>query len=475
MDFDNYLPAKLNADQKKAFELCLKYDRVLILGGAGTGKSTLIKTLNHYFESKGLNVKLCATTGKAATLIGGETLNRLAQVPTSFDILHNLKQKFTKMEIKKGQPKIKDVQYVTMPAKIKCADVIICDEVSMMLPETFYYFSELLKFKNKTTKLIFVGDFSQLPCVTTNEIKNLKTQNLEHLYINEWQFLLPFDKYFISQNWKIAKLNEVMRCQNQKFNKEAANIAKNIFNKTINNFFTISDDFPDIVNKILYDNYICITPLKDTVNQINTICISKLSTKTKKFDCDIPFEAKTGMRIMSIINDKHEPMRYQNGSLGNIIGFQDNEIVVKFDDYPTPINIKQQIFQENHYDYIANVYDNISYDSQIAEKLVKTKPEKFSYIPLIPAYAITVHKAQGSGFSKLVLILGDYAFSSGLLYTMITRCKDPSQAILSRPLRKKDIKIFPQILELNALIDNENRLFTSKELDQKYLEMHKQK
>ena len=75
----------LSPDQYRAYQTVINTSERLIIvqGGPGTGKSTLIKTINHFGTQQGLNILLTATTGLAGFLIGGRTIySRLMRIGT---------------------------------------------------------------------------------------------------------------------------------------------------------------------------------------------------------------------------------------------------------------------------------------------------------------------------------------------------------------------------------------------------------
>lgn len=110
----------LTADQQKALDAVNSGRNVFITGGAGTGKSYLLRAIVYFLMSAGKNVVVCAPTGIAAANVGGMTIHTTFNFNSSALI----------------QPKRKKpIQRVTSP--IKGADVIIIDEISMCRLDMF--------------------------------------------------------------------------------------------------------------------------------------------------------------------------------------------------------------------------------------------------------------------------------------------------------------------------------------------------
>jgi len=71
----------------------------------------------------------------------------------------------------------------------------------------------------------------------------------------------------------------------------------------------------------------------------------------------------------------------------------------------------------------------------------------FVQLPLAPAYAMTIHKAQGQTLQRMHLVLGDYSLSPGQLYTALSRVRSIEDFTLNRPLRLSDVQVDPQVID----------------------------
>ena len=161
----------LAKQQRTAVIEAMREGVLVITGGPGTGKTTIIHTIIQIFKSSGMEVVLAAPTGRAAkrmtetTGIEAKTIHRMLGVAYADD--DNGRQKFDKNE--------------TEPIE---ADVIIIDEVSMV---DMQLFNNLLKAIEPGTRLILVGDANQLPSVAAgNVLKDIiKSEKIKVVRLTE--------------------------------------------------------------------------------------------------------------------------------------------------------------------------------------------------------------------------------------------------------------------------------------------------
>lgn len=134
---------------------------LIITGGPGTGKTTTINTIIHYFDQEDMEILLAALTGRAAkrmteaTGYEAKTIHRLLEL-TGAPVAD------PKNNGNSGENRLEGMHFERNEENPLDADVIIIDEMSMVDISLIH---SLLKAVNVGTRLILVGDVNQLPSV----------------------------------------------------------------------------------------------------------------------------------------------------------------------------------------------------------------------------------------------------------------------------------------------------------------------
>lgn len=206
VDTDDRKVGALTADQEKAYRLILSGANCFITGGAGVGKSYLLKHAIDALEKEGKKVVTCAPTGIAARNIGGATLHHTLGIPIG--ILEPNKE----ASISKRVQELLDV-----------TDVIVIDEISMVRVDVFDWIIKIIEAEAKphysvSTKkkisnrmrLVLCGDFCQLPPV----INAREREAWQSVYPNN-----PDGFAFLSPKWqfKTVQLTNVVRQKDKDF------------------------------------------------------------------------------------------------------------------------------------------------------------------------------------------------------------------------------------------------------------------
>lgn len=393
----------MNEKQLEAFEIVKNYENLFLTGSAGTGKSYTINKIIEYFERINREYGLTALTGCAASLINGNTLHSYLclGIDKKLDEIYK--------DILKFKPKYN---------KLKLLETLIIDEISMMNNELIELIDNLLKMIKNNDKtfggiqVILIGDFYQLPPINGN-----------YCFTSDvWEKL----------NLKKVVLKELIR---QKNDIELQDILEEIrTGKISDKSFQKLNDLKntvfsgDIKPTRLY-------PINVNVDKINENAFKKLLKKNnniyktyeayskypdkniKNYDISLTLNAQI-MVIRNINVESH----LVNGTRGIVIGLNDNSVIIK--------DMDNKIHTINYYT------DNSH---------MKFNKNNISFMPLKLAYAISIHKSQGSSIDCLELDLGDDIFVSGQAYTA-----------LSRATNLKNIKI--NNLEKNSFFINKKIL-----------------
>ena len=127
---------------------------------------------------------------------------------------------------------------------------------------------------------------------------------------------------------------------------------------------------------------------------------------------------------------RNDPMkRWVNGSLGTVMDLSDEEVFVRFDGHPAVRKIEPE------------KWDMINYKwSEADQKMIETTTASFQQMPLILAWAVTIHKAQGLTLDDVRIDLGRGAFAMGQTYVALSRARTLAGLSLTTPLRASDVR-----------------------------------
>ena len=140
---------------------------------------------------------------------------------------------------------------------------------------------------------------------------------------------------------------------------------------------------------------------------------------TEDLPCPVNLTVGIGVRVMTVVNDKY----YKNGNIGTVKAISDDKIIVKLDNGKT-VTVRPKVFElENGTTY--------------------------KQFPLVIAYAITVHKAQGSTFDNVIIICDDF-FEAGQLYCALSRCKSLENMMFIGRLKESDLKVDIEALKMTV-------------------------
>jgi len=451
---DNLFPNKSINFQKIAVALTLINNVNFIIGGPGTGKTTtILKIIIALIKSskKEIKIQLSAPTGKATTHLNEIIQNNIFDIFLSEKEKRSLPYQAVTIHQLLGIQKISQKSFFNQQNLVNL-DVLIIDEISMvdilMMEKIFFSVSQ-------HTKLIFIGDHNQLCPIESGSILrkifyysnngySLKTIiNIEKIT----KYKLP-----IKRNNKITKFISNSVCilkKNYRFHKDSGicmlsnaiyknkkNIIQNLFNNTIKNVFfyeiNTTKQYKKMIEKISleYKDFWEKIYKKATIKEIIE------SFQNYKILCIL----HEGLFGVNILNKKIEENLYQR------------RIIKYFYVNEKKWYIGQPIMITHNNKYLdifnGNIgITNINKNGVLQVSFLKEN-NTINSIPATiirnykTAWAMTVHKAQGSEFLNTALILPNFNLSilnKDVLYTGITRSRKQLSIFSNKQIFKNTI------------------------------------
>lgn len=390
---------QLNGEQTDAVLASLVKGASIITGGPGTGKTTIVRCILEMLKQQNRKVLLCAPTGRASKRLSESSGMEAKTIHRALEM----------------NPSEGEGFYHRNENNPLDADVVIIDEVSMVDINLLYH---LLKALRSTTRLILVGDKDQLPSVGAGNVlrdliesKHIHTTHLINIYRQGNDSLIITNAHLIN-NGKMPIID---------------NTSKDFFYEAGKELISNSETIVDLVSSRLpkFFGYKptdiqVLAPMKagpcgiDNLNKRLQMTLNpyyhgaEISTEFTKFH--------VGDKIMQIVNNyEMEFLKYEpNGTIQKGTGVFNGDI-----GYITDINI------DTH-------ETTVRFDDGKLCRYAKTDLQQITL-----AYAITIHKSQGSEFDCVVIPLVPGApiiITRNLLYTAITRAKKTVVLIGSKQL-----------------------------------------
>ncbi len=378
---------EFDEQQKKAIEIAVTKGLLILTGGPGTGKTTTVKGIISLMKNRGLKVELTAPTGRAAQrmeeLTGYEakTIHRLLEV-----------------EYKEGMETPSFVHNLHNP--LEC-DAVIVDELSMV---DVTVFAALLDAMPLHCRLIMVGDKDQLPPVGAgNVLKDLIESGLIGVVTLDKVFRQAMKSRIVTNAHRVVKGEMPV-----------------IDNSPESDFFLLKEDVRYNVPRKLLSLVTARIPASygfEPMSDIQVLCPSRLGeTGTQNLNAVLQdklnppspdkrelrykgYVLREGDRVMQIKNNYDVPW-FKSGDSGQGVFNGDIGILKSID-------MAENIIQ-------------VMYDDKEAVYTSESVRE------LELAYAMTVHKSQGSEFNAVVMpVVGvpDKLAYRNLFYTALTRAK----------------------------------------------------
>jgi ATP-dependent exoDNAse (exonuclease V) alpha subunit len=391
---------------------------ILLTGGAGVGKTTMTRAVIEHFEAEAKKVAKLASTGMAATLIGGQTLHSFFDLGICSDIeeLHlkgkgSLKKKIHKL--------------------IHSMDIIIIDEISMVSASLFDMIAFRLAQAEYRGALMVVGDFLQLPPVVRGFAKvnfafeseswssfDFENITLTHVYrTDDLEFIEVLNAI------RFSKVGEKEHCYLHQLIKPIPEdlinytylYGKNISAKRHNEeqlSFIDSDERSYEAQIIRHDKNV-----KDE--------------QIERFFDDARVEKVMRLKVGAPVLFTRNSWNYFNGERGIIIKMDDTSLHVRKSDGIVikleSVCISKTVWKEK--------------SVKGSKEMVETELFSIYQFPLQLAFAITIHKSQGMSIEDLIIDTTEI-FAPSQFYVAISRAVSPHRVILKQPLKNWEYLAF---------------------------------
>ena len=422
----------LSKEQELVFEKYINGENLFITGVGGTGKTKIIQLIANDAKEKEKKFQVCAMTGCAAVLLNckANTLHSWAGIGLARGSINDVISRVIKSRFRRKN--------------WNSIELLIIDEVSMLSEKLFIILDTIAKIIKKNQKpfggiqILFAGDFHQLPPIGEDDDE----QSINFCFESQL-----FDLTFKNQ----ILLKTIFRQKDPKYQKILSEIRtgklKSSSLKILNEY--IRDPEPDMLIKppILLAK-------RKNVDYINQTELSKLEIVGKEYNLkehnqddeeknkftneDKNYELrylknnilaeeklvlKVGAQVMCIANiDIEGTNAIVNGSQGIVIDIKDDLPIVKFKNGEIRI-IKEHLWK-------SEIIPGIG----------------IKQIPLIHAWAITIHKAQGLTLESAQIDIGQNIFECGQTYVALSRLVSLEGLYLIAFCPSK-IKLYKKVIE----------------------------
>ncbi|MCB9819759.1 AAA family ATPase [Candidatus Nomurabacteria bacterium] len=378
-------------NQKLALEILLADYSALITGPAGSGKTYLLNQFINLAKHEGKHVSVTATTGLAASHLGGTTIHSWSGI----GIHDELPPKFHET-ISKGRREI-----------IEKTDILIIDEISMLHDYRLDMVDEVCRLVRKKPdvpfggiQVVMSGDFFQLPPVNRRDSRG------GGFVVNSdaWRELDPVICYLNEQHRQddgsLHGILEAMRAQDIRQSHAKALLSRTEMlppeDQIYTELYTVNVDV-DKQNKAKLSE---IEGDEVAYEQTTTGAKNYVESLERSVMAPSVLKLKVGALVMAVKNSPEK--RYFNGSLGKVVAFDPAT------DYPVvEFTNGREVTMEPD-----------TWELRDGEK----KRASITQIPLRLAWAITVHKSQGMTLDAALIDLRK-AFVEGMGYVALSRVR----------------------------------------------------
>ena len=410
LGLEQNLEMELDELQRHAVVESVLHGVFLLTGGPGTGKTTTINMIIRYFEREGLDILLAAPTGRAAKRMTEATGFEARTIHRMLELNGSLEEEVRKASFGKNQDN---------PLE---ADVVIIDEMSMV---DIHLFQALLKAIAPGTRLILVGDVNQLPSVGPGQVLQDLISSRVFAEVGLKKIFRQAQNSDIVVNAHKIHKGEMLELNNK--SKDFFFLERSDVNVIYKHMIQlIQEKLPGYCDVTPFEIQV-LTPMRKGslgVQILNRILQQYLNPESKEKEEHIYGDTifRVGDKVMHIRNN------YQ----------LEWEIVSK---YNIPIDKGVGVFNGD----MGIIKEIFSYNQTLVVEFDDMRRVTYPFSGLDElelAYAITIHKSQGSEYPAVVMPLLSgprQLFNRNLLYTGVTRARNCLTVLGSRQIMEEMI------------------------------------
>jgi exodeoxyribonuclease V alpha subunit len=394
----------LGENQKQAVRMVFQNPLSIICGGAGTGKTTVVKTVLDILiqavgqkEQPPLHIHLIAPTGKAVTRLLQTTGHIKGAFPeTRVDIMtvHKLIAQYKK------EPD-------DATSTDKCHHLYVLDEASMVDIEICYQFLNMVNSRGVSSTTILLGDTHQLPSVGPgNVLHDMLTNGCPYVELT-----------VIHRQEKIGALTQTLAQLRRMRDAPHVTLSKDWNDKTLTlvplyEWTDIKEYIKEraMKRKSKFEEMLFITPINVNVDELQPLIRDTINPSSSENTPFPKLQYRLHDRVMQTKNNYDKNVF--NGMIGRVVEIREEVERKEYKDGDGKHVVPETIYRLriDMDDMDAPVW--YTYDEAMAE--------------LRHAYISTVHKAQGSEAKEVVLVLGrcgKLSLYRNMLYTALSRAK----------------------------------------------------